>query len=82
MLSTTFLYFYYVKHPVMTIVEKNRKNNSCLYIKVAKSFFNVPRGKLSPRPLVRPRLDNLEDVKAVHKSDRIFLFPLPPTKQN
>jgi hypothetical protein len=36
--------------------------NSYLYIKAAKSFFNVPREKLSPRPL-RPRQINLEDVK-------------------
>jgi hypothetical protein len=26
--------------------------NSSLYIKAAKSFFNVPREKFSPRPLV------------------------------
>jgi hypothetical protein len=36
--------------------------SSYLYIKAAKSFFNVPREKLSPRPL-RPRQINLEDVK-------------------
>jgi hypothetical protein len=28
-----------------------RTGNSYLYIKAAKSFFNVPREKLSPRPL-------------------------------
>jgi hypothetical protein len=36
--------------------------NSYLYIKAAKLFFNVPREKLSPRPLAA-EADNLEDVK-------------------
>jgi hypothetical protein len=35
------------------------------YIKGAKSFFDVPREKLSPRPL-RPRQDNLKVVKGFH----------------
>jgi hypothetical protein len=33
-----------------------------LYIKVAKSFLNVPRDKLSPRSLAA-EANNLEDVK-------------------
>jgi hypothetical protein len=33
-----------------------------LYIKAAKSFFNVPRDKLPPRPLAA-EADNPEDVK-------------------
>jgi hypothetical protein len=36
--------------------------NSYLYIKAAKSFFNVRREKLSPRPLAA-EADNLDDVK-------------------
>jgi hypothetical protein len=36
--------------------------NSYLYIEAAKSFFNVPREKLSPRPLAA-EADNLEDIK-------------------
>jgi hypothetical protein len=35
---------------------------SCLYIKAAKSFFNVLREKLWPRPLAA-EADNLENVK-------------------
>jgi hypothetical protein len=36
--------------------------NSYLYIKAAKSFFNVPREKLSPRTLAA-EAHNLEDVR-------------------
>jgi hypothetical protein len=37
-----------------------------LYIKAAKSFFNVPREKLSPRPLAA-EVDNLKDVKGFRR---------------
>jgi hypothetical protein len=39
-----------------------QEENSYLYIKAAKSFFNVPREKLSPRPLAAEAV-NFEDVK-------------------
>jgi hypothetical protein len=35
-----------------------------MYIKAAKSFFNVPREKLPPRPLAA-EADNLEDVEGI-----------------
>jgi hypothetical protein len=38
---------------------------SYLYIRVAKSFFYVPREKLSPRPLAAEAA-NFEDVKGFH----------------
>jgi hypothetical protein len=41
---------------------RGEKHNSYLYIKAAKSFFNIPREKLSPRPLAA-EADNLEDIK-------------------
>jgi hypothetical protein len=44
---------------------KNIVNALYLYIKDAKSFFDVPREKLSPRPF-RPRQDNLKVVKGFH----------------
>jgi hypothetical protein len=49
-------------------------HNSYLYIKAAKSFFNVPREILSPRPLAA-ETDNLEDVKRFRGQgvDNIFV---------
>jgi leucyl aminopeptidase len=46
---------------VVFYISKYSKN-SYLYVKAAKSFFNGPREKLSPRPLAA-EADNLEDRK-------------------
>ncbi|KAH0809036.1 hypothetical protein GEV33_013756 [Tenebrio molitor] len=43
--------------------ERIEDQNSYLYIKATKSFFNVSREKLSPRPLATEQ-DNLEDIKS------------------
>jgi hypothetical protein len=58
-------YFYENETGVNSLLEKFSeqwklgRENSC--IKTAKSFFNVSREKLSPRPLAA-EADNLEDV--------------------
>jgi hypothetical protein len=55
------------------------------YIKVVKSFFNVPREKLSPR-LLAAESDNLEDVKgfrgqAVHNFFVLFVIIIKRTSK-
>jgi hypothetical protein len=47
-----------------------------LYIKAAKSFFNVPREKLSPRPLAA-EVDNLKDVKGFRRQGVHNIFCTP-----
>jgi hypothetical protein len=44
-----------------------------LYIKAAKLFFNIPREKLSPRPLAA-EVGNLEDVKKFRRQSVHNIF--------
>jgi hypothetical protein len=49
-------------YKMMSFYHIYKIKNSYLYIKAAKSFFNVPREKLSARPFAAEQ-DNFEHVK-------------------